>query len=239
MVFNDFSTDSPVSSMPRRPHSTSHQHNQKYAVVDISFDDPEADQAPHSLTHTHNCHNSDLNHLNVTFAPNDFRDSGISTTSAHELNHLSNLSEESSTNSLSTVHHRDHCRLSSNGSVDGSYAVNNSLNINQRENSTSSFDLEEVPMPPPPIPPKSLNIIGTHESSIESVPSTPPPPPLSSQAQPNANHSHLHHHHHHHLHQQQQQQQNGHNDGYISPKATPVAVANENNEFQGEVGNTF
>ncbi|XP_065372195.1 dedicator of cytokinesis protein 3 isoform X2 [Calliphora vicina] len=231
MIFNDFSTDSPVSSMPRRPHSTSHQHNQKYAVVDISFDDPEADQAPHSLTHTHNCHNSDLNHLNVTYAPNDFRDSGISTASAHELNHLNNLSEESSSNSLSTVHHRDHCRMSSNGSMDGSYAVN-SLNINQRENSASSFDLEEVPMPPPPIPPKSLNIIATHESSIESGPSTPPL--LTNQAQ-NANHSHLHHHHHHHLHQQQ----NGHNDGYVSPKATPVATAHDINESQGDVGNTF
>ncbi|KAM7361573.1 dedicator of cytokinesis spg isoform 1-T1 [Cochliomyia hominivorax] len=233
MIFNDFSTDSPVSSMPRRPHSTSHQHNQKYAVVDISFDDPEADQAPHSLTHSLNCHNnSDLNHLNVTYAPNDFRDSGISTTSAHELNHLNNLSEESSSNSLSTVHHRDHCRLSSNGSMDGSYAVN-SLNINQRENSTSSFDLEEVPMPPPPIPPKSLNIIATHESSIDSGPSTPPL--LSNQSQ-NSNHSFLHHHHHHHLHQQQQ---NGHNDGYVSPKATNVANTHDNNDSQGDVGNTF
>lgn len=231
MIFNDFSTDSPVSSMPRRPHSTSHQHNQKYAVVDISFDDPEADQAPHSLTHSHNCHSSDLNHLNVTNAPNDFRDSGISTASAHELNHLNNLSEESSSNSLSTVHHRDHCRMSSNGSMDGSYAVN-SLNINQRENSASSFDLEEVPMPPPPIPPKSLNIIANHESSIDSGPSTPP---LQTQ---NSNHSHLHHHHHHHhLHQQQ----NGHNnDGYVSPKATTAASsAHDSNESQGDVGNTF
>ncbi|XP_037810861.1 dedicator of cytokinesis protein 3 [Lucilia sericata] len=231
MVFNDFSTDSPVSSMPRRPHSTSHQHNQKYAVVDISFDDPEADQAPHSLNHSHNCHNSDLNHLNVAYVPNDFRDSGISTASAHELNHLNNLSEESSSNSLSTVHHRDHCRMSSNGSMDGSYAIN-SLNINQRENSTSSFDLEEVPMPPPPIPPKSLNIIATHESSIESGPSTPPA--LTNQAQ-NSNHSHLHHHHHHHLHQQP----NGHNDGYVSPKATSVTTSHDINESQGDVGNTF
>ncbi|XP_013109839.2 dedicator of cytokinesis protein 3 isoform X1 [Stomoxys calcitrans] len=269
MIFNDFSNESSVSSMPRRPHSTSHQHNPKY-VVDISFDDPEADQqqGPPSLTHSLNCHASvvDSHHLSLAYAPNDFRDSGISTASAHELNHLNNLSEESSTNSMSTVHHRDHCRLSSSGSMDNgqfmSASASNGMSASQRENSASSFDVEDLPMPAPPIPPKSLNILGSatmHESSS----STSVEGPSSQSLNNTLNHSSsLSHHHHYHTttpHIQQQQHhhhhhstQNGHNnDGYVSPKTStttnntttantpPVTNKNAIDESHPEVGNTF
>lgn len=271
MIFNDFTSESPVSSMPRRPHSTSHQHNPKYAVVDISFDDPEADQqqqGPGSLTHSQNCPASDSSHLIPNYVTNDYRDSGISTASGHELNSFNNLSEESSTNSMSTVHHRDHCRLSSSGSIEnGQFLIastNNGLGLsaNQRENSASSFDVEDLPMPPPPpIPPKSLNILGSatmHEPSSSSS-TTSNEGGLSTNTLNHSNslnhHQHHQHHHHHHSHSHNHTQQNGHNnnDGYISPKnTTPVisaisAAAATNNtapsidetESHQEVGNTF
>lgn len=252
MVFNDF-TDPVGSTMPRRPHSISQQHNQKYAVVDISFDDPEADQAPHSLTHSLND-----SHLKLPQAPNEFRDSGISTTSAQELNQLNNLNEDPTAISLS-LQHRDHCRISTNGNMDAGHTSN--LNMNHRENSTSSFDIEEVPMPPPPIPPKSLNIISAHEAVVEG-----PQSPAMQQLSTHSNQTHMHNHHHHHAHnhinfsnhvpQQQQQQQhhqqnqtNGHSDGYVSPKAvnhtltnsanSAVAAGVDKNESLGEAGSTF
>ncbi|XP_073817677.1 dedicator of cytokinesis spg [Musca autumnalis] len=265
MVFNDFSSESPVSSMPRRPHSTSHQHNQKYAVVDISFDDPEADQQ--QLTHSMNCHASDNHHLStLSYATNDFRDSGISTTSAHELNHLNNLSEESSSNSMSTVHHRDHCRLSSSGSMENGQYISSShnngggggLSSTQRENSSSSFDVEDLPMPPPPIPPKSLNIIGntamnessssasfdgtsTHNTSLNHSNTLHTATTSSTTTTP---HTHPHHHHHHHSHVLHAQNGHTNNDGYVSPKtamATPN-VANTTNrasidETENEIHN--
>lgn len=154
LIFNDFGSSSDAAA---RRHSAQQQHGQKYSVVDISFDDPEADQQPHSLPHNFQ---ESGNHLNVCYAPNDFRDSGISTTSSRELNQLNNLSEESTSTSVSltTVHHREHCRISSNGSLDMHNMHVGSLNITQRESSTSSFDVEDIPVPPPPIPPKSLGI---------------------------------------------------------------------------------
>ncbi|ALC45637.1 spg [Drosophila busckii] len=200
LIFNDFgaSTDNAA-----RRHSAQQQHGQKYSVVDISFDDPEADQQAHSLPHNLQEAGS---HLSVCFAPNDFRDSGISTTSSRELNlnPLNNLSEESSSISMSTVQHREHCRISSNGSMELNGAA---LNITLRESSSSSFDVEDIPVPPPPIPPK-----GPHQphkpssststssdtdtatatessdasSSTQSVtpppPAPPPPPPAAAKA---------------------------------------------------------
>ncbi|XP_037885712.1 dedicator of cytokinesis protein 3 isoform X1 [Glossina fuscipes] len=265
MVFNDFTQEPVGSTMPRRPHSISQQHNQKYAVVDISFDDPEADQAPHSLTHSLND-----GHLKLPPAPNEFRDSGISTTSAQELNQLNNLTEDPTAINLS-LQHRDHCRISTNGNMDAGHTSN--LNMNHRENSSSSFDLEELPMPPPPIPPKSLNIIAAHEAVVEG-----PQSPAIQQLSTHSNQTHMHNHHHHHAHnhinfsnhvpqqqqqqqqqpqqQQQQQQQhqqnqtNGHIDGYVSPKAVNHTLTNnansavaaggvDKNESLGEAGSTF
>lgn len=153
LIFNDFGGGM-ADAAARRHSAQQQQHGQKYSVVDISFDDPEADQQPHSLPH--NLQEAG-NHLNVCFAPNDFRDSGISTTSSRELNQLNNLSEESSSISMSTVHHREHCRISSNGSLDVHMHAS-AMNITQRDSSTSSFDVEDIPVPPPPIPPKSLGV---------------------------------------------------------------------------------
>lgn len=204
LIFNDFGSNADAAA---RRHSAQQQHGQKYSVVDISFDDPEADQQPHSLPHNFQEAGS---HLNVCYAPNDFRDSGISTTSSRELNHLNNLSEESTSSvSLTTVHHREHCRISSNGSLD-MHMHGGALNITQRESSTSSFDVEDIPVPPPPIPPKSLGIAANGLMGV---------PPMASGDEahsPNTqlflNHSINNHNH------QQQQQQNGDGDGYSSPQ---------------------
>ncbi|XP_011184777.2 dedicator of cytokinesis protein 3 isoform X2 [Zeugodacus cucurbitae] len=254
IAINDFTSSQYPSpgTMPRRPLSAHHQqqqqqqqheHGQKYAVVDISFDDPEADQPPHSLTSV-----GETQQLNVVgYGPNDFRDSGISTTSSHELNNLNNLSEESSSNSLSTVHHRDHCRMASNGSLDSAYTINTPLNINQREHSANSFDIEDLPMPlPPPIPPKSLNIVAntTDSSSLEDQHS--PIPKASQNQNQNQNHTTINNHAHSHLpthphHLQQQncnhnhsntnRQTNGintHNDSYTTPKTHDGGAENAN-----------
>ncbi|XP_017494390.1 PREDICTED: dedicator of cytokinesis protein 4-like, partial [Rhagoletis zephyria] len=234
-AINDFSSSQYPSagSMPRRPLSAHHQqqqqheHGQKYSVVDISFDDPEADQAPHSLTSV-----GETAQLNVIgYGPNDFRDSGISTTSSHDLNNLNNLSEESSSNSVSTVHHRDHCRLISNGSMDSAYTINTTLNINHRENSASSFDMDDLPMPPPPpIPPKSLNIIATADSSSLEEQHSTNPNTIQNQNHTASNHSHALNHPNHlsqhstHNHSQSHQQNGiGASDNYITPKKSDAA----------------
>ncbi|XP_068154340.1 dedicator of cytokinesis protein 3 isoform X1 [Drosophila tropicalis] len=217
MIFNDFGAGDSVG----RRHSAQqqqHQHGQKYSVVDISFDDPEADQQPHSLPP--NLQEAG-GHLNVCFAPNDFRDSGISTTSSRELNHmnLNNLSEDSSSISVSTVHHRDHCRISSNGSLDMQPAAAiSSMNITQRESSTSSFDVEDFPVPPPPIPPKSLAVSSNGVVANEDAHS---PNPNTHNHSNNNHHSH-HHHNHSHLMQQPQSQQNGDGEAYISPQPQQI-----------------
>lgn len=259
ITINDFTSSQypTAGSMPRRPLSAHHQqqqqqheHGQKYSVVDISFDDPEADQPPHSLTSV-----GETQQLNVVgYGPNDFRDSGISTTSSHELNNLNNLSEESSSNSLSTVHHRDHCRMASNGSLDSAYTINATLNINQRENSANSFDIEDLPMPPPPpIPPKSLNIVQntTDSSSLDDQHS---PLPKASQNQNhttinNHTHAHLPPHPHHlqqncnHNHSNTNRQTNGINtlnDGYTTPKAHDAgSVENATAKETHNDGGTF
>ncbi|KAM8705044.1 hypothetical protein ACLKA7_009497 [Drosophila subpalustris] len=196
LIFNDFGSATDATA---RRHSAQQQHGQKYSVVDISFDDPEADQQPHSLPHNLQDAGS---HLNVCFAPNDFRDSGISTTSSRELNQLNNLSEDSSSISMSTVHHREHCRISSNGSLDVHLHAG-SLNITQRESSTSSFDVEDIPVPPPPIPPKSLGVtangLGVTCMASEEAHSPNTHPSLSHSIN-NHNHNHL-------------QQHNGDGDG--------------------------
>lgn len=208
LIFNDFGSGDAVG---RRHSQQQQQHGQKYSVVDISYDDPEADQQPHSLPP--NFQDGSGGHLSVCFAPNDFRDSGISTTSSRELNHmnLNNLSEDSSSISTITVQHREHCRISSNGSLDYNAAA--SMNITQRESSTSSFDVEDFPVPPPPIPPKSLAVSSNGVNfSLDEAHSLHP----STQANttqlnhiqnPNQNHSTNSHHH-------LQQQQNGDGDGY-------------------------
>lgn len=124
---------------------------------------------------------------------------------------LNNLSEDSSSISTITVQHREHCRISSNGSLDYNAAA--SMNITQRESSTSSFDVEDFPVPPPPIPPKSLAVSSNGVNfSLDEAHSLHP----STQANttqlnhiqnPNQNHSTNSHHH-------LQQQQNGDGDGY-------------------------
>ncbi|XP_060650171.1 dedicator of cytokinesis protein 3 [Drosophila nasuta] len=217
LIFNDFGTSADATA---RRHSAQQQHGQKYAVVDISFDDPEADQQPHSLPHNLQEAGS---HLNVCFAPNDFRDSGISTTSSRDLNQLNNLSEESSSISLSTVHHREHCRISSNGSLD-MQMHGGALNITQRESSTSSFDVEDIPVPPPPIPPKSLGVslngLGAGIGIAVDEAHTP-------NTHPSLNHSINNHH-------QLQQQHNGIGSGngdaddYSSPQHHHQATSNGN-----------
>ncbi|XP_030371328.1 dedicator of cytokinesis protein 3 [Scaptodrosophila lebanonensis] len=198
LIFNDFSSTE-GGSIPRR-HSTQQQHGQKYSVVDISFDDPEADQQPHSLPPI--LQDVSGGHLNVCYAPNDFRDSGISTTS--ELNHLNNLSEESSSNSVSTVHHREHCRMSSDGSMNMLYGGGPTpLHITQRESFAISYNVEDLPVPPPPIPPKSLTVLGLPDmGGNEEV--------LASGIQLNhsINNQHYHQAHNHQQSQQQQQQEN-------------------------------
>ncbi|XP_032308496.1 dedicator of cytokinesis protein 3 isoform X1 [Drosophila ananassae] len=178
MIFNDFGNADAVG----RRHSSQHQqHGQKYSVVDISYDDPEADQQPHSLPP--NFQDASGGHLSVCFAPNDFRDSGISTTSSRELNHmnLNNLGEDQS---MISVHHREHCRISSNGSLDMHVGV--PMNITQRESSTSSFDVEDLPVPPPPIPPKSLAVT-SNGVSFAGIDDAHSPNPTSTQF--NHNHS--------------------------------------------------
>uniref|UniRef100_A0A6P4FAD5 Dedicator of cytokinesis protein 3 isoform X1 n=1 Tax=Drosophila rhopaloa TaxID=1041015 RepID=A0A6P4FAD5_DRORH len=210
MIFNDFGG---ADAVGRRHSQQQQQHGQKYSVVDISYDDPEADQQPHSLPP--NFQDGSGGHLSICFAPNDFRDSGISTTSSRELNHmnLNNLSEDSSSISAITVQHREHCRISSNGSLD--YNASASMNITQRESSTSSFDVEDFPVPPPPIPPKSLGISSNGVIIAGDEAHSPHPSTqthttqLNHSQNPNQNHSTNSHHHLVH-----QQQQNGDGDGY-------------------------
>jgi len=205
MIFNDFGT---ADSVGRRHSQQQQQHGQKYSVVDISYDDPEADQQPHSLPP--NFQDGSGGHLSVCFAPNDFRDSGISTTSSRELNpmNLNNLSEDSSSISAITVQHREHCRISSNGSLD--YNATASMNITQRESSASSFDVEDFPVPPPPIPPKSLAVSSNGVSIADDDAHSPHPSTQAHTTQlhnsQNQNHSTNSHH--------NQQQQNGDGDGY-------------------------
>ncbi|KAH8346884.1 hypothetical protein KR059_001528, partial [Drosophila kikkawai] len=209
LIFNDFGNSDAVG---RRHSSQQQQHGQKYSVVDISYDDPEADQQPHSLPP--NFQDGSGGHLSVCFAPNDFRDSGISTTSSRELNHmnLNNLSEDSSSISASTVHHREHCRISSNGSLD--IHATASMNITQRESSASSFDVEDLPVPPPPIPPKSLAVSTSNGVSTLGIDEAHSPNPSSTQLNHIQNQNHSTNSHHHLGQQQQQQQQNGDSDGY-------------------------
>ncbi|XP_033233286.1 dedicator of cytokinesis protein 3 isoform X2 [Drosophila pseudoobscura] len=228
MIFNDFGGGDGVG---RRHSSQQQQHGQKYAVVDISFDDPEADQQPHSLPP--NFQDGGGGHLNVCFVPNDFRDSGISTTSSRELNNmnLNNLSEDSSSiSAASTVHHREHCRISSNGSLD-MHATVPSMNITQRESSTSSFDVEDMPVPPPPIPPKSLGVssngvLASEEALVLALAHSSNP---NTQAYTQLNHSQnqnhsINNHHYHHQTLGQQLQQNGDDegDGYSSLQHQPI-----------------
>lgn len=202
--FSNGSSESGSASLPRVNRNAHMQQNQqqsagKYSVVDISFDDPEADQQPGSNHQQHQ-------HLNVTYAPNDFRDSGISTTSSHELNQLNNLSEESSvntpttpTNSFSTVHQRL-------GSSNGSLVEAAGSNMNQRDLSVSSFDVEDLPMPPPPpIPPKSLNILNVSCGGGVGG--------ISASTQDENSHNHSNHHNH---------ASNGYAEGYISPQCISI-----------------
>ncbi|XP_017103025.2 dedicator of cytokinesis protein 3 isoform X1 [Drosophila bipectinata] len=201
MIFNDFGNGDAVG---RRHSSQQQQHGQKYSVVDISYDDPEADQQPHSLPP--NFQDASGGHLSVCFAPNDFRDSGISTTSSRELNHmnLNNLGDDQSTIS---VHHREHCRISSNGSLDMHVGV--SMNITQRESSTSSFDVEDLPVPPPPIPPKSLAVT-SNGVSFAGIDEAHSPNPTSTQFNHSQNQTQNHSINNH----LGQEQQNGVEDGY-------------------------
>lgn len=249
IILNDFSahitTESPMSSMQRRMQSNQHSqqqqismlqqqhqqsHGQKYAVVDISFDDPESD---HFQQHQHSrtpqmTNNIDPAHLNVCYAPHDFRDSGISTTSSNEFNQLNNFNDDTSSNTT----HREHCRMSSNGGLETApFSLNNTgFNINHRENSANSFDMEDLPMPPPPpIPPKSLNVIGMNDTHAQH---------LSLEEQLNLNlsmqHTHVQEHTHHHNHH------NGGTavgDGYVAPK-TIGATVNTNSPNGGD-GSTF
>ncbi|SPP88189.1 blast:Dedicator of cytokinesis protein 3 [Drosophila guanche] len=231
MIFNDFGGNEGVG---RRHSSQQQQHGQKYAVVDISFDDPEADQQPHSLPPNFQ-DGGGGGHLNVCFVPNDFRDSGISTTSSRELNHmnLNNLSEDSSSiSAASTVHHREHCRISSNGSLD-MHATAASMNITQRESSTSSFDVEDMPVPPPPIPPKSLGVSSNGVLASEEALALAHSPNPNTQAYTQLNHSQnqnqnqnhsINNHNYHHQSLGQQLQQNGDDegDGYSSLQHLPV-----------------
>ncbi|XP_030238951.1 dedicator of cytokinesis protein 3 isoform X2 [Drosophila navojoa] len=219
MIFNDFGAGHASDAAARR-HSAQQQHGQKYSVVDISFDDPEADQQPHSLPP--NLQEAG-NHLSVCFAPNDFRDSGISTTSSRELNQLNNLGEESASLSMSTVHHREHCRISSNGSLD-MHMHAGGMNITQRDSSTSSFDVEDIPVPPPPIPPKSLGVtangLGPSLTTSDEA--------HSPNTHASLNHSINNHNNHSHNNQQPQQQQqqlngDGAGDGYSSPQQQLLA----------------
>ncbi|XP_055847546.1 dedicator of cytokinesis protein 3 isoform X2 [Episyrphus balteatus] len=122
LQFNEFSDQSYNSN------SNSRHQGQKYSVVDISFDEPEADFNQHM--------NADGGQMNICYPPNDFRDSGIST-SSNELNQLNNLNSLDGPNN-----HQD---------------ADVGLNINhEHHHSPNSFELD-LPLPPP-IPPKSLNV---------------------------------------------------------------------------------
>lgn len=97
---------------------------QKYSVVDISLDDSEFD----NVLDIPNC---DLNFLN------DFRDSGIST-SSNDLNALNNLNLNSSTSSeMNNI--RGHHKTNSNPEA---------LNIH------AELNIQTKSITPPPIPPK-------------------------------------------------------------------------------------
>lgn len=234
MIFYDFGAGSAADAAARR-HSAQQQHGQKYSVVDISFDDPEADQQPHSLPH--NLQEAG-NQLSVCFAPNDFRDSGISTTSSRELNQLNNLGEESASISM----HREHCRISSNGSLDVHLHAGG-LNITQRDSSTSSFDVEDIPVPPPPIPPKSLGVTATNGLGLNLTNDEAHSPNTHA----SLNHSINNHSHHSHNNQQQPQSNgDGDGDGCSSPQhqllangRSPAPVAVEAAVSHPHDGGTF
>ncbi|CAD7092210.1 unnamed protein product [Hermetia illucens] len=113
------------SKQPRGP--------QKYAVVDISFDDPEAD-------YNHHHHNMQMeNLLDICHPPNDYRDSGIST-SSNEFQAMNNF------NMMDDLSIRENFKNNPQSDI---------MNIIQSQ---------DVDIQPPPIPPKAMNVGVSNES---------------------------------------------------------------------------